>query len=99
MDDPVQSGANCLYPQIDHPIVGQASRDQKMCESVGIREVGFVDMEALAFVVPEECLDSKTFAINLTRFLGRFDVGDRMDGLFTVLSPPSDGSQVRTFYE
>jgi len=59
-----------------------------MCESVRIRDVGFVDVKALAFVVPKECLDPETFAIDPTSFLGRFDVGDQMDGFPAILSPP-----------
>ena len=62
-----------------------------MCESVRIRDVGIVDVKALAFVVPKECLDPETFAINPTSFLGRFDVGDQMDGFLAILSPPGDG--------
>ena len=91
MNNPIQPGADCLCPQKDHPIIGQASRDQKMRESLGHRDMGFVNVEALTFVVPEECLYPKTFGIMHTSFLGRLDVGDQMDGFLTVLSPPGDG--------
>jgi len=47
----------------------QASGDQKVCESVIYRDVGFMDLEALALVIPEECLDPKTIAIIHTSFL------------------------------
>ena len=70
MNDPIQPSADCFYPQKDHPIIGQASGYQKMLKSGGDRDVGFVHVEALAFVVPEEGLYLKTFGIIPTSLLG-----------------------------
>ena len=73
MNDLIQPSADCFYPRKDDPIVGQASGDKKVCESVRLRDVGFVDMEALALVVRKESLYPKTFGIIRTSFLGRLD--------------------------
>ena len=70
MNDSIEPRADCLCPQKDHPIVSQASGDQKVREPLGDRDVGLVDVEALAFVVPEEGLYPKTFGIIHTSFLG-----------------------------
>jgi len=98
MNDPVQPCPDCLHPQENHPIVSEAGRDQKVCEPIGDRDVRFVDMETLAFMVPEECLDLETFGVDPTGFLRRLEVGDQMDGLLAVLSPPSDGVDRSVFF-
>ena len=70
MNDFIEPRSDCFHPQKDHPIIGQTSRDQKMREPLGDRDVGLVDVEALAFVVPEEGLYLKTFGIIPTSLLG-----------------------------
>jgi hypothetical protein len=85
MNDSVESSADCFHPQKDQPIVGQASGDQKIGRFIRNRHVGFVDVEPLAFVIPEECLYPKTSGSMLTSFLSRVDAGDQMDGFFLDL--------------
>jgi hypothetical protein len=53
-----------------------------------VGDVTFVQMEATAFLVGEEGFNPKSFAIPVTGFLRQGHIGDQVNRLLAVSTPP-----------
>jgi hypothetical protein len=54
--------------------------------------MAFVQMEAPAFLVGEECLNSHAPAIPVASLLGEFEISDQMDRFLVAVTPTWMGS-------
>ena len=77
--------------QEDDPNVSQASRDHQAREPRRIRDVAFVEIEATAFLVGEEGLNSIPFAVPVTGFINQLQVRDEIYRLFVFRVPSGNG--------
>jgi len=81
----------CGATKIDDPVVRDACSNHEPSQSVGFRDVAFVQIEAAALLVGEKRLDAETLPIRKAGILSRLHVADEEDGFFAVLAPPTQG--------
>ena len=97
MNDLVQARLHSVCPEIDDPEVSKTCGDHQPGKTLGIRKVALVQIESTALLVREEGFDLEAPAVKVAGLFCRAHVGDQMDGLLAVLSPPSDGADRPVF--
>ena len=79
MTELIQPSADCFYPQKDDPIVGQASGDKKLASLSGFEMWDLWIWKPWLLWSRKKVSIRKCFGIGRTSFLGRLDVGNKMD--------------------
>lgn len=74
--------------EIDNPDVGKTSRKHDPSEPLGVGNATFMQVKAATFLVREEGFNAHPFAIPVAGFFDQLEVGDEIDRLGTIGTPP-----------
>jgi hypothetical protein len=75
--------------QINDPNVSQTSGYQQAGNPLWVKDMALLQMEATTFLVGEKGFNAKSFPVSVTSFFSQSHIGDQINRLFGVPTPPS----------